>query len=551
MTQASTSNFWSRFKILFQTLLRREIISFLLPWILVLIIFILAISFTFGQLAKVRGLVVDSITRGEEENFYKSVFLFLTVAGSLVALDVMKRFMEDRLILRLRRSINIDLLQKYLSPYVSYKINLFKAVDNPDQRIEEDTRTFCAQTISFLLILVGATATLTVQGGILFDLDSRLPWVAIAYAIIGSTLTFLVGKRLITLNWLQLMKEANYRFKLVGIRENSEAINFYRENPKEITRARQYLKEAVRNMLNIIAVNRNLGFVTGTYNYLIWLIPHLLMAADVFRGQRTYGDIITASIAFEHFLGALSLIVSHFSNLSSYAAVVNRLGSFYEKVDEFSVYSPKNITLPQVRFKNVTIRLPTDGRVVISNLDLDHYGGGLLIVGDSGVGKSSILRVLSGLWDTYDGIVYSPPADESMYLPQKPYCFEGTLLSQLLYGVRKIPEIKTVLQICELCGLQQTLEKVGGLDAVQDWSKVLSIGEQQKIAWVRLFLSQSKYCFIDEMTTAVDAITEDFFYTELAKRARLWVSVGVRESLYKFHHTRLVLLGGGRWRLES
>ncbi|MCS6962397.1 MAG: ATP-binding cassette domain-containing protein, partial [Deltaproteobacteria bacterium] len=461
-----------------------------------------------------------------------------------------KRFFEDRLVLRLRRSINIDLLRRYLAPYVSYKINVFKAIDNPDQRIEEDTRTFCAQTISFLLILVASTATLVIQGGILFNLDSRLPWIALLYALLGTTLTFLVGRRLITLNWLQLMKEANYRFKLVSIRENSEAINFYRQSERESSKARQYLREAVNNMLNIIAVNRNLGIVTGTYNHLIWLIPHLVMAREVLIGERTYGDIITASVAFEHFLGALSLIVSHFSNLSSYAAVVNRLGSFYEIVEDYSSVSKKIKHAPQVKFQGVTIYLPLDKRAVISDLTFSHFGGGLLIIGDSGVGKSSIFRVLAGLWETFEGEVIAPPYEESFYLPQKPYCFEGTLLSQLLYGVRKVPSLDTIREICTRCFLDLTIEKNGGLDAVQDWSKVLSVGEQQKIAWVRLFLSEAKFCFLDEMTTALDAYTEKIFYEELSRRAYLWVSIGVRESLYAFHNQRLYLLGEGKWKLE-
>ncbi|MCS6893116.1 MAG: ATP-binding cassette domain-containing protein [Deltaproteobacteria bacterium] len=521
----------------------------MIPWILILIVFILVISYTFGQLAKIRGLIVDSLTRAQEESFWQSILYYLLVAGFLVLLDVSKRFTEDRLILKLRRTVNIDLLTRYLSFNVSYRIHLFRSVDNPDQRIEEDTRTFCAQTISLFLIVVGATATLVVQGGILFAVDKRLPWIAIAYAVVGSTLTFLVGKKLIILNWLQLMKEANYRFKLIGIRENSEAINFYRENQKEQTRTRQYLREAVKNMLKIIAVNRNLGLVTGTYNQLIWIVPHLLLAGDVLLGNKTYGDIITASVAFEHFLGALSLVVSHFSNLSSYAAVVGRLGDFYEKIEHASRFSTRVKPAKAVVFKNVSIYVPTEQLEIVSNLSFNHQGGGLLIIGDSGVGKSSVLRVIAGLWDSFTGEVYAPEAKESFFVPQKPYCFEGTLLSQLLFGVKKLPSLSRVIKTAELCGLGPTIEKHGSLNVVQDWNKVLSLGEQQKIAWVRLFLADRKFCFIDEMTTAVDIHFEELFYKELSMRAYLWISVGVRESLFKYHQVKLYLDGGGKWRL--
>ncbi len=543
------SAFWRRFKVLFKLLFKREIAIFLFPITALLIVFVLLISFTFGQLSRARGLIVDSLTRGEEDFFWSSLKFFLLVSAFLITIDVLKRFTEDRLVLRLRRAINIYFLSKYLSFNVSYMINLKRSVDNPDQRIEEDTRTFCAQTISLFLIFVGAVSTLIVQGSILIKMDLGLLLVAIAYAIIGSTLTFLVGKKLITLNWLQLMKEANYRFKLISLRENAEAINLFRENKKELTRARQYLREAIKNFINIISVNRNLGFVTGAYNNLIWLIPHLFLASEVFKGVKTYGQVTMATMAFEHFLNALSLIVSHFTNLSSYAAVVNRLGALHESVTQESKNNYRIQPSQSVVFKNVTIFIPTDNKELISNLSFAHTGGGMLIMGDSGVGKSAIIRVIAGIWDSFTGTVFAPNPEECIFLPQKPYCFEASFLSQLLYGVKKIPPLDLVLKTAEFCGLNETMEKHGGLSAIRDWTKVLSLGEQQKIAWVRLFLSNKKFCFVDEMTTALDVETEDLFFKELANRSALWISIGVRESLFKHHKVKLILKGRGKWDL--
>ena len=548
--QGLDRNTWQRFKILLSILARSKILSFLAPWLLVLVVFSLSIAYVFGELAKIRGAVVNELTLGNQSGFYSAVFWFLGIAATLIFLDVFKRFFEDRLVQKLRKQVNITFLTHYLKPNVSYLIGLFRQVDNPDQRIEEDTRNFCAQTISFALILVGALTTLVVQGKILFEQDRVLPFVAFGYAFLGSLLTYLVGRKLITLNWLQLMKEANYRFKLISLRENAEAINFYRKNAKEITKTRQYLREAIRNLLNIIAVNRNLGLVTGTYNHLIWLLPHLILAKSVLSGQKTYGDVLTAAIAFEHFLGALSLIVANFQNLSSYAAVINRLGDLYEKMLNLEDRPLKISHADFVKFNNVTIWVPSSGQILVRNLSFELTQAGLLIRGDSGVGKSSIFRVIATLWDSFDGQVTAPTFEKSFYVPQKPYVFQGSFLDQILYSCSQVPSLRQVEEVIDFVGLRYAVEKHGGLGAVQDWPKVLSIGDMQKLAWARLFLAKPSFAFLDEATTAIELELEAKFYRELQKFAKLWISIGLRDSLLQFHTKQLILQGNGQWLLK-
>ena len=548
--QGLDRNTWQRFKILLGILARSKILSFLAPWLLVLVVFSLSIAYVFGELAKIRGAIVTELTLGNQSGFYSAVFWFLGIAATLIFLDVFKRFFEDRLVQKLRKQVNITFLTHYLKPNVSYLIGLFRQVDNPDQRIEEDTRNFCAQTISFSLILVGALTTLVVQGKILFEQNRVLPFVAFGYAFLGSLLTYFVGRKLITLNWLQLMKEANYRFKLISLRENAEAINFYKKNAKEITKTRQYLREAVRNLLNIIAVNRNLGLVTGTYNHLIWLLPHLILAKSVLSGQKTYGEVITAAIAFEHFLGALSLIVANFQNLSSYAAVINRLGDLYEKMLNLADRPLKISHADFVKFQNVTIRVPSSGQILVRNLSFELTEGGLLIRGDSGVGKSSIFRVLATLWDSFDGQVTAPPFEKSFYVPQRPYVFQGSFLDQILYSCSQVPSLQEVDKVIDFVGLRYAVDKHGGLGSTQDWPKVLSIGDMQKLAWARLFLAKPYFAFLDEATTALDLELEAKFYKELQKFAKLWISIGLRDSLLQFHTKQLILQGNGEWQIK-
>jgi putative ATP-binding cassette transporter len=377
--------------------------------------------------------------------------------------------------------------------------------------------------------------------------------VALAYAGIGSIATFLLGRPLIGLNFAQLRKEADYRYKLINIRDSAESIAFYGNERKEYTKTRQRLRAALQNLGLVINWNRNLQFFTTGYNYVLAVLPTVIVAPLFFDGKIEFGAVIQAGVAFGFVLNALSIVVNHFGNISVFAAVINRLGTFLEAIDRSkkSAKVGEGIVTevgPRVEFHNVTIFTPNRDQMLVNGLTFQLDKRSLLLCGPSGSGKTSVLRAVAGLWSAGHGRIVRPPLSETFFVPQRPYMVLGTLRSQLLYGARRSGFIDSqLIKVVELVGLDEMLERVGGLDAFFDWPNVLGTGEQQRLAFARVFLARPKIVFLDEATTAVDRNMEQRLYTMLLDHVQFFVSTGNRLTLGEFHDRVLELQPDGRW----
>jgi len=378
-------------------------------------------------------------------------------------------------------------------------------------------------------------------------------------ALFGSTITYLIGRPLIGLNFTQLKKEANYRYKLVNIRDNAESIAFYRGHRKELTRARQRLKEALDNFLRIVNLNRNLGFFIVGYNNLKPVIPLIVVAPLYLSGNIEFGVVTQSVEAFVRVVEALSVLIQHFATISSVTAVVTRLGTFTEaladtakpKAVESVIETIEEAEQPRITFENVSILTPVRDQLIIENLSFSLSEGGLLITGSSGSGKTSLLRTIAGLWNAGHGRIHRPPLTRAVFIPQRPYMVLGTLRNQLLYtsGRQGISE-EELHFVLKQVGLEETMKRVGGFENALDWNSILSTGEQQRLAFARLMLARADYAFLDEATTAVDTDSERHLYSLLMKAVRAYISVGYRANLAKYHHTILELTGDGKWKLE-
>lgn len=500
----------------------------------------------------------DALTMKNEERFYDELARYLFAFGLASVIVALYRYTEERLALIWRRWLSLRLIGMYFSHRSYYRISSENLIDNPDQRIEGDIRSFTAQTLSFMLILLNSVIGLCLFVKVLWSISSLLTFVAFGYAILGSFISYLLGRQLVWLNFTQLQREADYRYKLVNVRDNAESIALYHGERKEQTRARQLLSRGIENFRIIISKNRNLNVFTNFYNYLIPIIPPVIVAPLYFSGDISLGSVNQATVAFAQTLGALSIIVTNFGSLSAFGAVINRLGTFFESLEEIEWRKERAKGVIDYRhddrivFDRVTINPPRGGAAILRDISFAiESGQKLLICGPSGSGKSTLLRAVAGLWNSGDGLIIRPRLRTTLFLPQRPYMILGSFRNQLLYIRRRRGITEEVLRrAIKEAQLESTIQRIGTLDIELDWQNVLSMGEQQRIAFARLFIVQPKFAFLDEATTAIEPTGQAVLYSRLGEYVSSYVSVGHRDALAPFHDFVLTLSSNGTWTFE-
>lgn len=497
----------------------------------------------------------------DAKKIFDELIHFSWLAAIYILLAVYSYYLQQTLILNWRRWLTTRFIDIWLQNKTYYNLQMFgKDTDNPDQRISEDVRQFVEMTLSFGIGILKAFCTFASFVVILYNLSGSLSftfmgktwtingymlWASLLYSVIGTYITHIVGRKLVKINFIQQKYEADFRFSMIRLRESAESVAFYRGEAQEGSVFKLRFKMLLDNFWKLVNKQKQLVFLNSGYSQIAIIFPFVVAMNRYLTKEVTLGGLMQVASAFGRVQDSLSYFVDMYSSIAQWQAVVMRLTYFDHHMHEVSqqaerFHVERFAAADVVEVNDMQINLP-DGKPLLENISFTlHPGHNVLIKGVSGSGKSTLLRAISGIWPFVDGKIFLPSRDKLMFIPQKPYLPLGTLRAALNYPGNKPVDDTELIYLMDLCQIGYLKDK---LDLEADWSHVLSVGEQQRLAFVRAHIQQPQWLFLDEATSALDEDTEATMYSLLQERLQQTtvVSVGHRSTLNKYHELVLRL----------
>ena len=507
------------------------------------------------------------------DEFISAIWFFCGLAAAFIVLAVYQLYLNQWLQIRWRRWMTENYLSRWLDSANHYRMQLLgDAADNPDQRIAEDIKQFIdggnagAGLLTLGLGLLNSVVTLSSFVVILWGLSEAAPlklggwtihgylvWAAIVYAFVGTTLTHLIGRALIALNFQQQRYEADFRFNLVRTRESSEQIALLGGEDAERERHRGRFNKIVTNWRAIMTRQKRLTFFTASYSQISTIFPYVVVSPAYFSGAMQLGGLMQTGSAFSSVQSALSYFVTSYRSIAEWRAVIERLSGFDASLAsaQAAAVTPPVIevvtgdTNAGLAIDHLAVRLPNGAPLVVADDIVVKPGERVLVTGPSGSGKSTLFRAISGIWPFGSGRVVVPKGAKSITLPQQPYFPVATLATAVTYPAKAGTfEPERIAEVLRAVGLPHLAERI---DEEAHWNRMLSPGEQERLALARAILQEPDYLLLDEATASLDEPAEAALYGLLHQRLKnaTIVSIGHRATLQAFHRRRLALVPDG------
>ena len=496
--------------------------------------------------------------------FWEQMILFCFIAGFSVTAALISYYLNQRFSINWIEWLNTELLEKWMDKRAYYKSQyMSNNLDNPDQRIQQDIQSYVKTTlslstgvidavtsmISYTILLWGLAGPMTLLG---VEIPRAMVYLVFAYVIFTTLIAFWLGKPLIRLNFANEKLNANYRYSLIRVKEYAESIAFYAGEKVEKNLLYKQFHAVIQNMWDIVFRALKFSGFNLVVSQISVVFPLLIQVGRYFEKQIKLGDLMQTLQVFGKLHSNLSFFRNTYDSFAEYKATLDRLTGFHYSVESAQKQSKTNITdhPTDVIFQHLSVKSPL-GKTLINDLNLTlPQGDSLLIQGQSGVGKTTLLRTVAGLWSYAQGEIFCPQHN-TLFLSQRPYLPQGNLLTALYYpGSTEnadFAEIKQVLEQVQLAHLQDRLEQE------QEWTRILSLGEQQRLAFARLLLHKPKVAFLDEASASLDEGMEHAMYRLIRDKLpnTTIISVGHRSTLIPLHQQQLELRVDGDWVLNA